>query len=526
MNTKNIKRKILKDRKFPDAEQISKRRNFDHISKDYSMIKKLMLKKIALWSASVITVAAVVTTIYLNNKDVPKPEAQTGQVMHTEKTVPFVQSPLPGKEMKFSSYQVSARNGGTITHSTGSVITIPPNAFTRMNGMPVGDSVEVKYREFHNPLDIFLSGIPMGYDSAGTKYNLESAGMLEILAYDGNEMLKLNKETPVEITMASANDEDRFNLYQLDTIKNNWVYKGRDKVILPGERKLPTNKKIKNESLNENVSLVKPELSDSKKYSFKITYDKNSFPELSAYENVLFEVTDNNFKPAYFKINWDKISLSAGTEKDIYTVKLKKADTTITVNAKPVFDKEDYSKAMIKFEEKHKQASKEIEKKDAEKRSNLTKVNAGLSTYNRKNLYTAANNMASQYYSEINASRRFIIGALGIFNCDMPIPLPSISLFINALKKSGDDPKQPSYSTIYMVEKGKNTVFRFAKNEPVKFNPRAEKIIWTVTDENRELAFFQPADFDKLSEGKQINLVPVIEKNQEMALNKIKKFLE
>lgn len=43
--------------------------------------------------------------------------------------------------------------------------------------------VKITYREFADPIDFFVSGIPMEYDSAGRKYNFESSGMCEINAY-------------------------------------------------------------------------------------------------------------------------------------------------------------------------------------------------------------------------------------------------------------------------------------------------------------------------------------------------------
>jgi hypothetical protein len=82
-----------------------------------------------------------------------------------------------------------------------------------------------------------------------------------------------------------------------------------------------------------------------------------------------------------------------------------------------------------------------------------------------------------------------------------------------------------SYSTVFLVEKGKNTVFRFTKGEPVKLNPAAKNLMWTITD-NNELAFFRIADYNKLSNGAENNITPLVAKNQETAFDEIKKFSE
>ena len=44
----------------------------------------------------------------------------------------------------------------------------------------------MKYREYLDQKDVFLSGIPMNYDSADVRYNFESGGMFEMNAITEN----------------------------------------------------------------------------------------------------------------------------------------------------------------------------------------------------------------------------------------------------------------------------------------------------------------------------------------------------
>ncbi len=530
METNNMKRKILKDRNFPGTEQIAKHQNFNSVNKSATVMKKILIKKILLWGGgSVITASAIVTAVYLNKTDnTVKPAPKHDFVRSFNEPLKHcVQPPLAGMQKEFASYKISRKNGGSIHYASGSIIKIPANAFINKNGNPVSDSVEIKYREFHNPLDIFLSGIPMNYDSAEKKYTFESAGMLEILAFDREENLMLNENTSIEISMASSDKDSRFNLYELDTVNKNWVCKGKDKITFPEKINSTENKSdFTYDFVTEKI--IKPEISDDKKFSFKISFDKNLFPELSAYDNVLFEVADNNFNQKFYKINWDKISLNATNAKGIYSVKLKKADTTVAVSAKPVFEKEDYAKAMETFDAKVKQANKQSEEKEAEKNSRLNKVNKNLSTYNRDKMVSAAKGMSAVMNSiQVDAFRNFRIQRLGIFNCDVPmppLPVEAVVRYANAVRKDGSKPKKLDYSQIFMVQKGINTVFRFSINEPIRFKLSAPKIIWTLTDK-REFAFFHTEDFDKLSRGEQNAMEPMIE-DEATAMNKIKKFLE
>ncbi|MGZ4056260.1 MAG: hypothetical protein ACXVPU_02270 [Bacteroidia bacterium] len=522
----NIKRKILKDRNFPDSGQINKHQNFDRIVKDHMMLKKLMMKNIIGWSAGIIGVAIVAGFVLLHkNTDAPL-KSKINNAPELVKTEAYIQPPFPGKETPLTTYRICTKTGGVIEYPTGSKITIPANAFINQTGKPLGDSIDIKYREFHNPLEIFLSGIPMKYDSAGTNYTLESAGMIEILAFDKGDKLDLNTHTPIEIKMASATDDERFNLYQLDTINKNWIYKGKDKVEKVAENKPAKNepvenKEIANKSLPEQDNMIKPAMSDPQKYCFKIAYEPKDFPELAAYENVLFEVTDNNFKPAYYKINWKKISLYNSDVEGSYIVKLKKADTSISVTAKPVFDKADYSNALAKFEEKHKEASKERDQKELDEKLKISKVNEGLAKYNRNAIIKAENNMNNAADFGVRAYRTISIAILGFHNCDSPVP--PVPQYAYTFKNVESGSKKFVYSTIFLVEKGKNTVFRFSKNEPVNCDPAAKNLMWTITDKN-EIAFFRIADYTKLANGAENDIIPVVAKNQEKAFEEIREF--
>jgi hypothetical protein len=525
MKDKRIKRKLLNDRKFPNSEQISKHQNFERLHNDFSLIKKLLLKKTLLWTGLISGVAiatvAVVLTV-LKKEDKQNPVAETASAV----TAPaYVLPPLPEKNIACMIAHISSTDGAELSYPNGSKISIPANAFVNANGKTVSDSVEIRYREFHDPLDIFLSGIPMTYDSAGTAYTLESAGMIEISAFDKGETLNLNKEKAIKISMVSTNNEGRFNLYELDTIRKNWVYKGKDKIEEPVDPKpvVHTNV-VKNEPQPaEPVELLtKPVLSDPQKFSFKITYDAVTFPELKAYNNVMFQVTDDHFKPAYFKINWDKISLYSGEGKGDYIVKLKKKDTTISVTAVPVFDASNYSKALAKFEAQHHTATKQRDQKELEKKEKLQAVNKELAGYNRNNTRTVANNMVTA----INRTyRTFFINRLGIHNCDFPLPPNPIIQLASTMIDEGKTIGKFTYSTIFIVEKGKNTVFRFSKGEPIRCNFQASNLIWTVTDKN-DIAFFKQADLAKIAGTKEEQLTPVVAKNQDEALTEIRKFCD
>jgi len=110
---------------------------------------------------------------------------------------PFINPPIKTLKPTYQEQSVDANKGGTYIYENGSTVVVPPSAFINGQGGLVEGSVEIKYREFHDYVDFFISGIPMDYDSMGTRYQLESAGMVEIYAEQNGERLKMNPSTSI-----------------------------------------------------------------------------------------------------------------------------------------------------------------------------------------------------------------------------------------------------------------------------------------------------------------------------------------
>jgi hypothetical protein len=141
----------------------------------------------------------------------------------------FINPPIPGAETKFTAFELDAEKGGEFKYATGTTITVPANALTDQEGKPIKGKVTLQYREFHDALDVLLSGIPMEYDSAKVKKNFQTAGMYEINAHQNNKTLQIAKDQKIKIKMASWQPESDYNFYQLDTARKNWAYQSTSK---------------------------------------------------------------------------------------------------------------------------------------------------------------------------------------------------------------------------------------------------------------------------------------------------------
>lgn len=106
----------------------------------------------------------------------------------------------------------------------GTIINIPKNAFVNASGKLVDGNVEVLYQQFDDPLEIFLSGIPMKYDSSEISTYFESAGMFNLTASFNGEEVFLAKDKLISIDFASVSRDANFNLYSLNTESGKWNY--------------------------------------------------------------------------------------------------------------------------------------------------------------------------------------------------------------------------------------------------------------------------------------------------------------
>jgi hypothetical protein len=139
---------------------------------------------------------------------------------------PLVQPPISGLDIQKSIYSTNATSGGLVEYPSGTKIIIPARAFVDANGNEIKGNVTIDYREFRDPVDILVSGIPMVYDSAGQSGDFESAGMFEINASVAGKEVFLAPGKKVDVQFAVVDTASTFNFYRLDPVKG-WVYESK-----------------------------------------------------------------------------------------------------------------------------------------------------------------------------------------------------------------------------------------------------------------------------------------------------------
>ncbi len=534
------------DRPKVTDEELDKHKDFNELVKKFKQQSLQKAREDHSWwknkkvrYASAIAGVTVVCTItfatFFNNKQTKLNDKITTQNNTSEaghKTegmqdpdgkIAFVNAPSSKIAIPYSSYKINNAKGGEIKHFTSSKINIPKNSFVDKNGKDIVGDVTIEYREFHDKGDIIAGGIPMAYDSAGKKFNLESAGMFDVIGHQDGEPVFIKPDKDLKIELASDNSENRFNQYYLDTVERNWKYIKHDEpkpsksvtssACLPARQGVETktpNKKL--ETLKREIEVIIPKKIDSVKVvytkkaevlpkpkepfkpkkstgrpTFQIDASPKDFPELAAFENAIFEVGSENtgYTKEMSEITWSDVKITQGPQKGInYLLTLSYRGRVEKLIMYPVLSAGDFDKAQKKYEQKFEVYQGLVEKRTQEETRLKTEMENKQKAYlaeqdNKKaeyekerSLYFAKMQAKEESSLEKNfnamanpvkAVRLFEVSKFGIYNSDCALAGPKDGLSISPIfiLNTKDKPLFPS--VIYLVDHTQNSVYSFLK---------------------------------------------------------------
>ena len=447
-----------------------------------------------------------------SNTDGASIQGQENMLDSSKKSDYFVKAPCNGMDIPYESFNVNSEIGGELNCSSGSKLVIKSNSFVDVDGNQVNGDVTILYRELHNPVDFFLSGIPMSYDTLGQKKYFESAGMLDILAFKEGKPVYLNPQKKINIEMKSQYEGTDYNVYYLDTIEKKWQYVSKDRVITKSEKLLKSENKSQSQNIPDNT--LAPKLANKSKHRFNMDVNLNQFPELSSYKGVMFEVSDMNdgFDPKLYDVNWDNAVLSESNIKGNYNLKLFKEDTSFNFIVYPVFEGSNYEKAMLDFKSKMKNYSDQLKNKKPE----LPAVNKP----------TAINTEFADFMPENKTvkdiKRAFEINKFGVWNCDKFVDMPHGEDVIG--EYADLDGKKLDFVSLFFVDKSKNALFDINPSKKWTFNKKSENLLWGVLRDNR-VAVFSPSQFRKLKRNEGRCYFSMSASDNVSGLKEIKRFI-
>ena len=224
---------------------ISKHKDFDALLKRMEPIPppknqmKVASKRIYIWLGSIAATLLIGILVFFNffQNGLDTENATLAYLSNQ----PYVNPPIESVAQKGERVTVNANEGGVYQFPSGSRMVVPRSAFANSYGALIDGEVEVHFKEYHDYVDFFLSGIPMEIDVDGKAGVLESAGMIEVYATQDGERLSMLPEKPIDIELKSrisfsGKTPPAFNIYYLDETKREWKLEGKDELeVIPVE---------------------------------------------------------------------------------------------------------------------------------------------------------------------------------------------------------------------------------------------------------------------------------------------------
>ncbi len=451
------------------------------------------MKKIILFCAFLV----LLCFLYCENK------ASKEELQHLKKEAKTkVIAPLPNADIDLAYYHIKTKKDTVIKHNSGATIRIRENAFIDANGNVITNDVLLSFRSFSNPLDIFLSGIPMAYNTDGVDKVFESAGMIEIKATSSGEAVFVNPKHKIKIDLLSFQSGNEFNVYNLDTLTGEWQDQGKDVITINNYRE-------------ELAAIPKVPLAPKKSgaNAFTLEDETGRYPELLMYDNILFEPI-NDEPCGYTATGIDISDLGNGTYKILFTIdfygkKIERSCICYLAFKEGI----DYDNALKAYQKKYgrlialqKEKRTLIAKKWEDYRSKLKDYKSFL---------------LREQINKLKATEKLMrtleVNDFGFINIDYPIDYPQGGSFKPQYVDKNN--KSLKLNNVVLVEKGRNALFRYTKE--IKYNPKNENLLWGITNEGK-LAYFKNEQFERLDFKKEIQTLEMnVYSEKELTYDKI-----
>ncbi|HMQ46997.1 MAG TPA: hypothetical protein PKA00_07575 [Saprospiraceae bacterium] len=464
---------------------------------------------------------------------------------------PYVKAPLQEIQVAYQEQVLNANDGGIYEFPSGSRLIVPSAAFMNDRGQLIQGEVRIFYREILDFQSIFLSGISMYYDSAGQKYLLESAGMVEVIAEQNGERLKLASGKSIDIELVSEIQVTdplqptipTYKVYQLQETERAWQYQTNNQMQVLDDILLDANdpafhlklelvqqlesvnaeqekrKQALEASLPALIKPLKPERAHPDRPTLELDFTNGSVQvddsgneqaesELEQlqrmYQGVIWQVAENSpvVDPKAFSVAWESMSIKPLNNRD-YELLLIHPNNQVKLIVNPVLLGADYQKALQRYQE----ALNRYEADLAERRQSLSvqydaidreakaKEAAILDNYRR----TVASESGKSEVFGRKIVNRFQANSLGIWLCAYPQPLSQMSdqhiTFRDQFGNAYND------QFVYLASSDENTLRKYYAGdvEGMNLNHDADQLLWLVTPEGK-IAIADAQELQKVAE--------------------------
>lgn len=435
----------------------------------------------------------------------------------------FIHKPLKNIEAQYEVSTVAdVHQGGIISYQSGSKLVVPAAAFVNDRGQAIGGNVQVYYRELHDYVDFFVSGIPMAYDSVGLSRILNSSGMVEIYAEQNGERLSLAPGKSIQVELISEVKVDdyfslpKYKVYQLDTANKTWQYRNIDMLQFVEEDQWSSNgisspqQQWQQQLLKLNESYqqaladlqvqhpiptapIKPTQAKGKRPTLELDFQNGTLAldplsqlqqeDIDRLHNgTIWEITADSpeVDPRAFNVTWESVRLKR-LNKQRYELTLVHAKNEETLIVEPVLLGGDYEAAVNNYQADLQKYNQDVVLREQEieyRRANLQDE----FDQRRKDLQTSFENKLHDQSTQLRRKiiNRFVVNEFGTWACgNTQLNKDEGQASISFVDQDGQAFKQ---ATAYVVNDQQNTLYRFASNKKVNapLNSNGQNLIWIV----------------------------------------------
>lgn len=555
---------IIFNAEKPTSEEVAKHQDFDALMKQFEADEPAAIApsgrviNMRRWGLVAASMAAVVMMTFAIQQQF-FPNAFKNFATENSKQ-PFVNPPIQNLEMPFERVEIDAEEGGEVVMEDGTKLILPKDAFINKNGEKISGTVRLDYRQFQDLSDIFLSGIPMRYDSANATYQMSTVGMMELKGFNNEKPVLINPEKRIGVQLATVQDLTSikdYNVYRLDVAAENWEYKSIDKVSFVVDKAtqkridaaLAESEIVKNIAktqdkiniLKDSKSTIESELlvgfnlekpmppQEPNPNNFVLDFDFSDFEEpindsstynanayLTEYKDVLWEVSANQkaaYEMAISGTIWNKVDLQPINNQQ-FKLKLASGSRKVVLILTPVLKGEElaiakakYRTALIDYNQQlatyRNENKADIANSDNENTAAISELKAEMlklqSAYSRARV-SAMKTMQLDLKNQ-KIVNQFEINQFGVWNCDKPQLIENREISAKFENANG---KAIAFYMVYVANKSKGIVQRFYTNQKVviNYNEKDENILWLVT-KNGAIAVADNEEFQKIGDKKQ-----------------------
>lgn len=484
---------IKLDRPTISSEEIKSNQNFDQVLSKFNQVKMPAYKNPWFWGSAGLATVGLTTVISLSALTLKNEKNDKNITLKKDQLPPdteCVKPPIKDENIAYKTYQVNPLKDEKIVLESGTTIEIDKGSLAANN---LNEKVEIKVREFNDAASVFISGIPMDCQ----KDAFESAGMIEIKGEQNGKEVKINPDKPIDITLVPTKDPESFAFWKLNEAKKDWdvypVTKNTNKAstnstqISEVKKEISETKKQINTVENELKSIEKPsviayKIPTNTIQKFDLDFDKNDYPELAAFKNVIFEVVSKNGNDPNFAANSQKIWTEIDLKKknDQYIAYFKNQSESCSMQVRPILQGTELKKAEKEFDlalQNFQTTKTTLEKKKAILNTQQLSNQARLDKLIKNQLIDQENRRASRElvtqentvnFNKLNsevtqfyATLSFQTTQWGFFNCDKQVKYPEPLKMGVALIWFGD--QMAKFKQLFIFNKDKNLRYSYGE---------------------------------------------------------------